>query len=43
MRIDYEQVAYTIGPSILPFLVKVLTDKSEIYKVSTLKSIEFFF
>lgn len=27
----------------MPFLVKVLSDKAEIYKISALKSIEFFF
>ena len=28
VRVDYEEVSYIIGPSIIPFLVKVLTDKS---------------
>ena len=28
VRVDYEEVSYNIGPSIIPFLVKVLTDKS---------------
>jgi hypothetical protein len=36
-------VAYNISPTIIPFLVKVLSDKAEIYKISALKSIEFFY
>jgi hypothetical protein len=38
-RVDYEETIYTIGASIIPFLVKMLSDKSEILKISSLKSI----
>lgn len=32
-----------MGSSILPFLVRMLGDKSDILKISSLKSIEFFY
>lgn len=42
-RVDYEETVYSLGSSILPFLLRMLADKSDILKISSLKAIEFFY
>jgi hypothetical protein len=39
IRVDYHDAILSIGQSILPFLLKILNDKTEILKISALKSI----